>query len=342
MDNQLTQALQAVKDTQALLKASNITTTSVTNLVREDLEQEVKVALSTETPLRNRLPRTPGYGDAHEFFRVEPTSTSGIKSLGTLFANMVVADGAIPTTVADATMKKIVQTYKNIADKYSFTYQESAAGRNFEDVNTRKRKTKISNVMLAEEYYIINGDVDNSAYEFDGLKKQITQTLDYASFTPTTADLKLMEAIQNCCKTIFDNGGRARAVVLPSGAMVRLIKEIWIKAQIDLGISATEAAGRVGFQLKSYDFGFGECDLIVSRYIPYYSYSGSSAWDIYVVDDKTVDSQNDGTAIQVVERIPISEVKLGLTALSENTVVFENVLLQIGCPTFQVEINNYQ
>jgi hypothetical protein len=348
-DTQLAAALKSIEETQQLLKATNITEASVTALTREDLQSDVAIAMSTVTPLRNRFQRVKGESSAHKFYRMEGTSTSGMLSLGTLFANMVPADGAIPTTVADPSKKSVSITYKNIADKYSFTYQAAAQGASFQDVQARKRYAKITNCMLAEEYFLINGDVDTSAYQFDGIKKQITtygNTLNYAGFTPDDANLKLMEAIANQCKTIWDKGGQATSVVMSSVAAEALRKEIWYKTTLDLKVG--NIAGKpnaVGFAIPDkMNFGYGDVDIIVSRYIPAYTYSGSDAYDIYLLDEGTPDTINEtgGKNIQVVESIPMTEVKLGLTALEDNYVVFESLALQVTCPTFCGKIYNYQ
>src|ERR1039457_1873575 len=335
---------------QQLEKA--ISTTSVTGLqlYRQDLQQEMAMEVPVDTPLRNRIRRVPGQGGAHEWYRLEPTLYAEGKFIGGGPATGVFAPGALPTFV-QPTYQHLSAPYRLVGDMVSVTWHDQRAGRSYDDLRANQLRVKMINVTLMEEWAILNGNSQTNPLQFDGLDMQITNTLDYTNIAAypeeitqaTDADytaaqpFKLFEYVGAACGRISTNGGQARMVVLSYktwGKLNRVLFQHQVRIAQGLGgmVPMTGVGGGVSF--TTFDFGWGEVDLIKSRYVPDYSYGSS----IFVLDDRSLDNVNNGNVIQMADLDPLGAVDLGLISTSNQTVIYEDTLLMVTCPAFQYKI----
>lgn len=146
----------------------------------ENLDEEIKYIAPTETPMRARLARTPGYGEAAVWkrmtsamhSRMHPTTNTASGTNTSVFF----ADAAAPNATT--------QVYDTVAAAYkllgrslevgglALAASQGRAGQ--PDMQKSRERVKVYEVMLGEEEAIFAGDSNANATEFDGLFKQIT------------------------------------------------------------------------------------------------------------------------------------------------------------------------
>ncbi len=335
---------QLLNQMDALQK--QVTTAAVAGLAlrREDLQAQMALMVPLDTPLRNRFNRIKGEGGAHDWFQLVPTVYAQGSFIGAGPGQGFFAPGGLPTLVLPS-YNRLSAPYKIVGDIISVTFFDQAAGRTYDDIRANQMQTKMLNAALLEEWCILNGNATTAPLQFDGLDVLVTNTLDYntpASYAeiaaPVTA-FQLQEYITLACQRISNNGGLARCVVYPYPVHTAIQNVILQNmARINMGAAAFTAASG-GLSLKSYDFGWGEIDLIRSRYMPSTSYGDT----IFVLDDQTSDPVNipNGNIVQLVDLEAMNSVDLGLIATSWQTVVYETTVLMVSCPNFQYKIINY-
>ncbi len=322
-----------------------ITTAGVTGLQlrREDLQEQMAINIGVDTPLRNRLNRIKGEGGAHDWYRLEPTVYAQGSFIGAGPAQTFFAAGGLPTYTGIA-YQRVSAPYKIVGDIVSVTFHDQAAGRTYDDLRASQMKSKMLNVALIEEWALQNGNATTNPLEFDGLDVQVTAALDYT--TPGTYGLTagavflLTDYLTLACEQISTAGGVPRAVVYGypvhtalSSLLLQQMYNIWQGT----GQSPFTPTAGVGINVKSFDFGWGDTDLIRSRFSPTSSYGST----IFILDDQTGDSINNGNIIQMVDLEPINSVDLGIIATSWQTVIYEDTVLMVSTPTFQRKITNY-
>lgn len=144
-----------------------------------------------------------------------------------------------------------------------------------------------------------------------------------------------LEVLRNACRRIYDKGGKPQVVVLSlrdKQKFNQLVFNYWGLRQTTAG--ALGAVG-AGFDVRTFNFGYGECEIIQSRYLRP-GYGGMC--DALVIDDKTV--LEDGNAIQMVDLMPISAIDLALIQSSYRTLIAEFTVLQMTSEAFQCKIIN--
>lgn len=146
----------------------------------ENLDEEIKYLVPVDTPLRNRIPRAEGMGEAAVWKKMTSALHSGMHS-----TNHVPAGTSTSVFFADAgTPNATTQTYSTETAVYkllgrklevgglSLAASQGRAGQ--PDMQKSREMTKVHEVMLGEEEAIVVGDTDNSALQFNGLNDQIT------------------------------------------------------------------------------------------------------------------------------------------------------------------------
>jgi hypothetical protein len=322
--------------------SKQITTTAVTGLQlrREDLQAQMAIMAPVDTPVRNRLKRIKGQGGAHDWYQLTPTTYAQGSFLGAGPAQTFFAAGGLPTLILP-NLNRLSAPYKILGDLISVTWHDQAAGKTYTDIRANQMQTKMLNTALIEEWCILNGNATTAPLQFDGLDVIVTNTLNYATpaaYPEVTAGsiYLLQEYITLACQRISVNGGLARMAVYPYQIHTSLTNVILQNMMRVWGDRSALAAIGSGLSIKSYDFGWGELDLIRSRYCPNYSYGAT----IFILDDRTLDTVNNGNIIQMVDLEAINSVDLGLIATSWQTVVYEDTVLMVSCPNFQFKIIN--
>lgn len=163
--------IQMVQALQAQFEAINrgVTSSMTAFPVRENLEAEVVVLVPQETPLRNRLPRKPGAGTSVAWKQASSlgggwgTSTDqpgGVANSQSFFSE---TGAPAPVTTVYANRSS---SYKLMGLMGSVTGFAMAAGANFQNQLATEKANSVKNLMLVEEYMLINGDATSTAAPF--------------------------------------------------------------------------------------------------------------------------------------------------------------------------------
>lgn len=316
-----------------------ITTIPVTGieLVREDLQAELAIAAPVDAPLRNRLARTSGNGKAHAWYRLKPTETANGLFLGTASENAFFEKGGLPTS-ANPSYEYVSAPYVNLGDVATVSFMDQAMGATYTDLRRLQIKVKMINTALIEEWAIINGNSSKNPLVFDGLDVQITEEIDYSAFTPEVDEFKLLECISEACKAIAYAGGAPRLLVCSFAMKQKIVNSI--TAQF-YGIRQMGAQGlgafAGGLDIQKWNFGWGDVELLPSRYVFPDKYGKEK---IFVLDHMSLDTQNNGNTIQMVDLTPIGAVDLALLQTAWRTIVYESTVLMVSIPAFQRKIIN--
>lgn len=151
--DKLTQdTLDAIKSA-TIKKASSVTVS--TGLVPYSLEAPAKYLVPTNTPIRNRLKRVQGMGDAAHWKAITGVQGSGYDGMG--FVPEGQRTGAIGLTTVTKTA-----AFRTIGDEASISYEALNAAVGFEDVKARMSLTTLQKVMLKEENALIGGNASIS------------------------------------------------------------------------------------------------------------------------------------------------------------------------------------
>jgi hypothetical protein len=333
--------LQSLQGVDALIRKSATPVLGL-EVVRQDLENELKLAANLDTPLRNRMKRIKGEGKAHAFYQLQSNldSTGQVRFLGTDATNGVFAKGGLPNSV-DAQYNYIARPYANVGDVMTIPFQDIAQDASYIEIKAQQKRVKMLNTGLIEEYLIINGNSDTtSGLEFDGLLTQILNggynilDVSAAGGSPLRYSLITQELFR-----IKKAGGRTRALIMSysmKAALTELLGLYYAIRQVGTG-GGTNYAG--GFSTESWDFGTGSVDLIDDQYMIPDPVTGLER--IIFIDDETPDDKNGGNVIQMVDVDPIHYQDLATIATAERGIVYETTQLMIGILQFQGLITGF-
>jgi hypothetical protein len=327
--------LQKLKEFDEIRKS----TTAVTGLelVRQDLEDELKLAANLDTPLRNRLKRLKGEGKAHAYYKLVSnagTTVTGAKFLGTDPTNMAFAKGGLPNSV-DPQYQYIARPYSNIGDVLIVPWQDIAQDKSYIDIMAQQRRVKMLNVGLAEEYFILNGSsAATNGLAFDGLiTQQAADGFNILDVSASGGSVLTYDQIRSQCFTIRLAGGQTRALVMSysiAEKMTQMLGGLYAIRQMQPTWDGKQAGG---FQVDSWNFGTGPVDIIADQYMLPRASDGTNY--IFMLDDHTQDSKNSGNAVVMVDVDPIHYVDLMAITTANRGIVYETSMLQVGITQYQ-------
>lgn len=327
------EGLQRAMTERGLQKAISTSSVNGIELVRQDLSAIMTMMMPVDTPLRNRLRRYEGNGNAHAFYRLEPTTTGYGKFIGTSPLNGFFPKGGLPTP-STPKFKYVAIPYSNLGDVASVTFQDQAQGRSYTNLRDQQIRLKMMNTGLMEEWAIINGDsTATSGLVWDGLHTQIVNQGGQVLVSP---DGKLTAGyVRELHYNQWLAGGTPRLIVLDgmgkSVLTTDLIQHLYALRQTGDGALQNISAG-VSF--RAYDFGFGVCDWVTSRYINAGNYAGESF--MLSLDDMSMDGKNEqGNVICMIDVDPLHTVDLAVVTTAWPTLVYETSTLQVSAPAFQ-------
>lgn len=146
----------------------------------ENLDEEIKYLVPTDTPLRNRLPRAKGFGEAAVWKKMTSALHSGMhpstNALTGSNTSVFFADAGAPgeTTQVYSTETEVYKLLGRKLEVGGLALAASQGRAGQPDMQKSREMIKVHEVMLGEEEAIIVGDTDNSALQFNGLNDQIT------------------------------------------------------------------------------------------------------------------------------------------------------------------------
>lgn len=306
-------------------------------LVRQDLEDKLKLAANVDTPLRNRFSRKKGNGKAHAYYKL--VSNNGVnqtasKFLGTDPSAGFFAKGGLPNSV-DPQYEYIARPYANLGDTVTIPWQDKAQDESYIDIKAQQRDVKMINVGLMEEWAIINGDSSASGgLIFDGLLTQIINDgfniLDLSA--GGGSGLKYSSIVQECF-TIRKAGGKVRALVMSYATKQVLTELLGLYYAIRQTNASADGVYSGGFQTDSWNFGTGTVELIDDQYMLPDPVTGYE--QILFLDDKSTDDKNSGNVIEMVDVDPIHYNELMAIQTADRGIVYETSMLQVGVTQYQ-------
>lgn len=148
----------------------------------ENLMSTIQVLVPMTAPLRDKLPRTEGFGQAAGWNKLVSAVDNTASGTG---VDIGFADGGQPNQTTQ-TYSFTSAAYKNLGRDVEIGRQQIAANRggNLEDIRNQQEKIKATEVMLGEEVMIMHGSstaFNNVAgtVDFDGLDFQLQTNVNY-------------------------------------------------------------------------------------------------------------------------------------------------------------------
>lgn len=288
----------------------------------ENLEQEVKLLVPRATPLRNRIPRVQGYGEATAWKRLTSklhSRSGGMAGNGTN-TTIAFADAAAPSETSQV-YTVTSEAYKLLGRKIEVGGLAIAASRGIVGGNAfeQRRRTKITEVMIGEEELIIGGNKANNAYEFDGLGAQITTNSGVRSL------LTVSGVMLDIATTIYKEGGSPTMLVANARQTKSLSDELQGTGSIQRVVvdSQGNAIGglRVAKMVNAIDGSL--IDIITSRYV------GNQA---FLLTERDETGQ---VHIDISELIPMSQVDVPSSNFSTIGFVLEALTLRVWAEPYQ-------
>ena len=292
----------------------------------ENLDPVIKLMVPISVPLRDRLPRKTGYGQAASWKKLTSKLNSkviqGQTGTGTSIA---FADAAAPGETTQ-TYSVANAAYKLLGRKLdvgglAIAATKGVAGGGYANLMDAQLPVKINEVKLGEEELIICGDSSFATTEFDGLLKSITTT-------SGSGTLLTVSGIQSQFASIFDLGGQPTCVVLhrfQANAMSNEIQNAGAVNRIVFDNQGRAIGGlRVGQIVNQIDGTL--VDIVVSRFI------GDSA---LILSEKSPAGEN---WIEMEDLIPLSRIDVPSTVFSYTSFVLEASVLKLIGEVFQAKL----
>lgn len=203
----------------------------------ENLDERIKFLVPIDTPLRNRIPRVEGSGQAAEWKKLTSAIHSKSHPSGNVAAGTNTAIGFADAGAPNET----TQTYAAVSQAYQLLGRKleigglalaASKGRAGQpDMQKSRELVKIYEVMLGEEELLIAGDsdVDN---EFDGLNKQITTNSgNYTGFLTASG-------IGANCRTLYAYGGDPTLLLASARQLQALADDLQSSGSIQRSVLA--------------------------------------------------------------------------------------------------------
>jgi hypothetical protein len=228
MDKDIMATLNEIKDAVAKAAETNATYTfspaSRSIFAPENLDEKIKYLVPTDTPLRNRIPRAKGMGQAAAWKKMTSAihvgNYVGSAGVGTNTA-ITFADAAAPGETSQ-TYSATSASYKLLGRKLEVGGLALAAskGRAGEpDMQASRERIKMYEVMLGEEEMIISGNASTDTAAFDGLYKTITTNS--GAYTFVTAS-----GVGNMSRALFAYGAEPTLLVASARQLQALADDL--------------------------------------------------------------------------------------------------------------------
>lgn len=332
-NNSVEQTLGEIQD--LIMKAAETTSTYTFSPATrsvfspQNLDEEIKFLVPTDTPLRNRIPRTPGKGQAATWKRM----TSGLQANaagngGPSGTNVAIsfADAGAP---GDSSQNYDTKTavYKLLGRKLEVGGLALAASKGREDqpdMQKSRERVKMYEVMLGEEELLIAGDSQARSNEFDGLNVQITTNSGTTTFLTASgvngynrslygygADPTLLVASARQLQALADDlerTGSIQRVMITSGEG---------QAGVTGGLALTKLVNSVTQSL---------IDVKPSRYVGY---------NALLLTEKSPAGEN---WLEVEELIPVSRVDVPSSNFSYISFIVEALALKVIAEPYQFKV----
>jgi hypothetical protein len=334
MQNEVNATLDEIKGliAKAAETSSTYTFSPTTRSVfsPENLDEEIKFLVPVDTPVRNRLPRVKGKGQAAEWKMMTSAIHAGMHPSTNVASGTrttaAFADAGAPgetTQTYDAT----VQAYKLLGRKLEVGGLALAAskGRDGEpDMQKSRERIKMYEVMLGEEEMLIAGDSALRTNEFSGLNKQITTNSGNTTFVTASG-------VGSWCRTLFGYGADPTLLIASARQLQALADDLEKSGSIQRVVVAQgEQAGVIGGLALSRIVNPVTQSLIDVKPSRFVGYGGllltekSPAGEVWIEGD---------------ELIPMSRVDVPSSNFSYISFILEALALKVIGEPFQFKFN---
>jgi len=294
----------------------------------ENLDEQIKILVPTGTPLRNRIPRVPGKGQATAWKRLTSSLQSGSVAGGASGTGQTVffADAGEPNETSQ-TYDTVSAAYKLLGRKVEVGGLANAASRGGQGGSTtmleHREKIKLYEVMLGEEEALINGDATSQTLAFDGLLTQITT---YSG----SMSLLTVSGINVYLETLADVQGAYPDLLLAQGRQIRaLADELQGSGSISRIVYADNRGNATGgIALKSFINSINGSQIEVEH-------------SKYLSDNAlllTTKSEAGENWIEIEDLIPMSRVDVPSSNFSYIRFIVEAMVLKVIGEPFQYKI----
>lgn len=283
--------------------------------VAENLDHVMKLIIPTSTPIRNIMPRTAGEGQATAWKQLTSTLDPAATGTGT---SVFFADAGTPSETTQTYSVKTA-AYKLLGRKLSVGLQFLRASENNPagDAETQILRIKTLEVMLGEEWAIVNADSSVDSNAFDGLLKQITTN-------SGTAGLLTASGVAGYDQTLFNLGGGGTHLMLSPRQKRALMDELQGQGSIQRIIVTDQSAAVANSSVKSIisPVTENEIQLVVSRYMGAWGILGSftsAAGEAYV---------------DMQDLIPMIKLDVPVTTFAKDSFIVESTVLRLMAEPF--------
>ena len=290
--------------------------------VAENLDQVIKLIVPTATPIRNLFPRSAGAGQASAWKKL--TSKLDPSATGT-GSTIFFADAGTPNETTQ-TYTTATAAYKLLGRKLSVGLLHIAASQSNPAGTAEEEMLRIKTleVMLGEEWAIINADSNADANAFDGLLKQITTN-------SGSAALLTASGVASYDQTLFEAGGAATHLFCSPRQKRAIMDELQNSGSIQRIVSATAANGNTtigNLNVKSIlsPVTGNEIGIVVSRYM--------GAWATLL----TMQSAAGEAYMDLQDLIPLIKLDVPVTTFAKDSFVVESTVLRVIAEPYQYKI----
>ncbi len=293
-------------------------------LVRENLSPFISRLTQKNTPLRDRLARKTGNGEA--------ASWNVLTAMGVGSAPF--AEGTTPTEDA-STYERRSAIYKELGKTKSITDRMLAAGKSFVDQETEQTEVAMREVIQDEEYYIINGDSGFSINQFDGLKTWVVTNVTDDNNNALGFRTVILDDAVDLLQTQY---GMVPTAIYCNYSMKKAINQS-LAGDVRININQGATSGlSTGLDFGFYQSMMGELPIIPTFAIANdtATFPGFTVSDIYVVVEKASGQDN----IYLEDLYPLSKTMLARTGAAIKFMVSESTVLVVRNEELVVRIAN--
>lgn len=288
--------------------------------VAENLDYVIKLIIPTSTPIRNLMPRSKGAGQATAWEQLTSTLDPSATGTGTsaFFADAGTPGETTQTYVVKTAAYKLLGRKLSVGLHFLAASQSNPAG----DAETNMLRIKTLEVMLGEEWGIINADSGVDSNAFDGLLKQIVTN-------SGTAGLLTASGVAGYDQTLFNLGGGATHLFLSARQKRGLSDELQNSGSVQRIVTTNPATGAVAnANVKSIisPSTENEIGLVTSRYMGSWGILGSMT---SAAGEAWVDMQ---------DLIPMIKLDVPVTTFAKDSFIVESTVLRLMAEPYWYKI----
>lgn len=327
--NEVEKALEEIKD--LVMKSAETTATYTwTPETRsifspENLDEEIKYLVPIDTPLRNRIPRTGGKGQAAAWKMMTSALHSNVAGdLAGTNSSIAFADAGTPNETTQ-TYTTTTAAYKLLGRKLEVGGLALAASKDRAgepDMQKSRERIKMYEVMLGEEELLIAGDAATRTTEFSGLNKQITTNSGTTTFITASG-------VGAWCRTLFGYGADPTLLLASARQLQALADDLERTNSIQRVVVAQGEQGGVigGLALQKIvnPVTGSLIDVKPSRYV------GRGG---LLLTEKSAAGEN---WLEIEDLIPMSRVDVPSSSFSYVSFIIEALVLKVIAESYQMK-----